>query len=105
MWESLLKLSSLDDSTFIYCGHEYTEENLMFAAKVEPQNKAVWHRLAEVNSLRSRGLATVPSMLGIEKETNPFLRISDPLLRKSLAMETAADIDVFAELQKRKDQF
>jgi hydroxyacylglutathione hydrolase len=105
LFSSLSKLASLDDSTFIYCGHEYTEENLLFAAKVEPENKAVWRRLAEVNSLRSRGIATMPSTLGIERETNPFLRTGAPLLRKYLGMEKAPALDVFIELRKRKDQF
>jgi hydroxyacylglutathione hydrolase len=75
MFESLnVKLGSLPDSTRVYCGHEYTQNNLRFAAHVEPGNAAVAEKARRVAQQRARGEPTVPSTLGEEKLTNPFMR-------------------------------
>jgi hydroxyacylglutathione hydrolase len=105
MLKSLIKCICFDDITSIYCGHEYTEENLMFATMVEPDNKDAWQRLADVKYLQRRGIATVPSTIAVERATNPFLRTGSKSIRKKLGMESATGIEVFAELRKRKDKF
>jgi hydroxyacylglutathione hydrolase len=105
MLESLIKCSCMDDVTSVYCGHEYTEENLLFATTVDPDNKDVWQRLADVKYMQRRSMPTVPTTLVVERLTNPFLRTGDPTLRKKLGMESATGIEVFAELRKRKDRF
>jgi hydroxyacylglutathione hydrolase len=74
MFASLAKLAALPADTLVCCGHEYTESNVRFALTVEPDNKALQARAAEVKSLRARGAFTVPSSLGQELQTNPFLR-------------------------------
>ncbi len=74
LFHSLQKLATLPDETLIFCAHEYTEENLLFARMVEPGNNAIIQRLAKTRQLRNRGAATVPSTLSEEKRTNPFLR-------------------------------
>ncbi len=74
MWNSLQKLAALPDDTLIYCAHEYTLSNLRYAAAIEPGNKAIKERLKHVEQLRSRDLITLPSLMGLEKRTNPFLR-------------------------------
>jgi hydroxyacylglutathione hydrolase len=105
MLQSLIKCIGVEDITSVYCGHEYTEENLLFATTVEPDNKDVWQRLADVKYLQRRNLPTVPSTIAVERATNPFLRTGSPELRKKLGMQSATGIDVFAELRKRKDRF
>ena len=105
MLRSLIKIAYLEDLASIYCGHEYTEENLLFATTVEPDNKDVWQRLSDVNFMHRRGIPTVPSSLTMERAINPFLRTGSPSLRKKLGMESATGIEVFAELRKRKDGF
>jgi len=105
MFESLTTCAGLGDDVLIYAGHEYTEENLRFAQSVEPGNAAVHARLLEVRQLRGKGLSTLPSPLSIEKTINPFLRTNNPQIRGQLGMEKAFDIDVFAELRKRKNRF
>ena len=105
MLQSLIKVACMDDVTSIYCGHEYTEENLLFATTVDPDNKDVWQRLADVKYMQRRSMPTVPSTMTQERATNPFLRTGDPALRKKLGMETATGIEVFAELRRRKDRF
>jgi hydroxyacylglutathione hydrolase len=103
MWRSLQKLSALQDDTKVHCGHEYTEHNLRFAATVDPDNRAITEKLESVRRILAGGGCSVPSTIAEEKEYNPFLRAHDVSIRKHLNMESAADVDVFTELRKRKD--
>jgi len=105
MWTSLSKLMHLPDATRIYCGHEYTENNGRFALTLEPGNAALQARMAQVRAARAKGAATMPSEMGLEKATNPFLRISSPEIRKTLGMEKAGEVAVFGEIRSRKDRF
>jgi hydroxyacylglutathione hydrolase len=88
MFEALcIKLGQLPDDVRVYCGHEYTEGNLRFAAHAEPGNRAVAEKLERVRAIRARRAAdwhdatpdemTVPSTLAEERATNPFLRARD----------------------------
>lgn len=99
MWASLSKLMRLPDATRIYCGHEYTANNGRFALTLEPGNAALAARMKEIKGI------TMPSDMGLEKATNPFLRVDSPEIRKSLGMEKADDVAVFGEIRKRKDSF
>ena len=97
MWGSLAKLTALPDDTVVYCAHEYTASNARFALSVDeaPVLKA---RAEAVFAARERGEATVPTTIGLEKATNPFLRA--PLLRPHLAPAEA-----FGEIRAAKDSF
>lgn len=77
MYASLQALSALPDDTRICCAHEYTLSNLRFAVAVEPDNQAMRDYQTSCESLRSTGQPTLPSLLGLEKQVNPFLRCSD----------------------------
>jgi hydroxyacylglutathione hydrolase len=105
MWASLCKLMTLADTTRIYCGHEYTQGNGRFALTLEPGNAALAARMKDVETLRGRGVSTMPSTMALEKQTNPFLRPGSAEIRKTLRMEQAADVDVFARMRSRKDRF
>lgn len=105
MWTSLQKIMQLPDETMIFCAHEYTQSNGRFALSVEPDNPALRARMREVDALRADNQPTVPSTLGVEKATNPFLRPASPGLRATLGLAAASDTEVFAETRKRKDQF
>lgn len=105
MWSSLSKLAELPADTRVYCGHEYTQSNGKFALTLEPGNKDLSDRMREVERLRSEGRPTIPSTIGLELKTNPFLRPSSPELRKSLQLESADVVAVFAETRRRKDTF
>lgn len=74
MYENMRKLEALPDDTKIYCAHEYTQSNGEYALVAEPDNLALKERMAEVLTLRSRGEATVPTTIGQERATNPFMR-------------------------------
>ena len=91
MHASLQKLAALPDDSAVYCGHEYTLSNARFAHSVEPDNPAIAERLRAVEAMRAAGEATVPTGIGAERATNPFLR--------------AADADALGRLRAAKDRF
>ncbi len=103
MWTSLSKLAALPRETMLYCAHEYTESNARFALTVDPDNPHLQARVAEVKQLRSAQQPTVPMTLELELRTNPFLRAD--ILKRTLLPPGATDVEAFAELRKRKDNF
>ncbi|MBN2751111.1 MAG: hydroxyacylglutathione hydrolase, partial [Rhodospirillaceae bacterium] len=105
MWESLSRLRALPDETLVYCGHEYTLSNARFALTIDPENERLRGRTACVETLAHAKQPTIPSLLGIEKKTNPFLRADDPNLAASLGLKDAPPDVVFAEIRRRKDIF
>ena len=105
MWKSLSKLMTLRDSMRVYCGHEYTLNNGRFALTLEPGNDDLVARMRDVEKRRAEGAPTIPSTIGLEKKTNPFLRPDSPEIRRTLDMERAGDVEIFAEMRSRKDRF
>jgi hydroxyacylglutathione hydrolase len=109
MHASLKKLMALPDDTKVYCGHEYTENNLRFATTLEPKNHKLASRFERVQALRSRGAPTVPATLEEEKQTNPFLRWDSKEIQASLksrAPKLRMDpVSIFAQIRKLKDSF
>ena len=109
MLNSLEKLAALPDNTRIFCAHEYTMNNLAFAASLEPSNAAIQTRLAETRRLRDRSVPTLPSVMSAEKLTNPFLRATDPLLKESLEKRLErpleSELAVFTAARQLKDTF
>jgi len=105
MWSSLQLIMQWPDDTLLYCAHEYTQNNAEFALTVEPENRELIKRKAEVDLMRSNNQPTVPTKVGIEKKTNPFLRPNSEEIKINLNMAQASDTEVFAEIRKRKDNF
>lgn len=105
MFASLKKLAALPPKTVIYCGHEYTRSNARFALTVDPENQALRQRAEQVERTLAAGGMTLPTTIGEELATNPFLRWSDPAIRRALGMADASDAEVFAEIRRRKDNF
>lgn len=105
MWASLQKITAWPDDTRLYCAHEYTQANARFALTVEPDNEALKRRAEEVDRLRAAGMPTVPTTVGLEKATNPFLRAASPSLRATLGLEEASNVEVFARARALKDAF
>jgi hydroxyacylglutathione hydrolase len=106
---SLDKLAALPDNTKVYCAHEYTLSNLRFALAVEPDNVALAARMKDEQQKRDRDIPTVPSCIGLEKATNPFLRIREPVVTRKLAadgrMQGSDPVSVFAALREWKNNF
>ena len=105
MWGSLEKLMALPDETLVYCAHEYTQANAAFAVSVEPNNQALKARAAQIDELRAAGKATVPTTIGLERATNPFVRVHSADLQATIGLTGADPVAVFAETRKRKDNF
>ena len=105
MWESLSKLRRLPDETRIYCGHEYTQANARFALTVEADNARLVARSAEIDRLRAAGKRTVPSTMGEERATNPFLRADQPSVARAVGLPPSDPVAVFAAVRARKDKF
>jgi hydroxyacylglutathione hydrolase len=110
MTESLAKLAGLPDATKVFCAHEYTLSNLRFAMAVEPGNAALRARFAADTATRERGKPTVPSTIGLERATNPFLRYREPgiaaTLRESGILHGGEPpVAVFAALREWKNNF
>ncbi|MEE2902962.1 MAG: hydroxyacylglutathione hydrolase [Myxococcota bacterium] len=108
MHDSLSRLSRLPKDTLVFCAHEYTEDNLKFAWSLEPNNRELRARIEDVLTQRQSGGSTVPSTIGDELNTNPFLRVHNEELRAKIlefAPETDMSIDseVFAATRALKD--
>jgi hydroxyacylglutathione hydrolase len=105
MWNSLSKLRALPDDTRVHCAHEYTQSNARFALSVDSGNQALRDRARAVDQAREEGRATVPSLLGEEKATNPFLRADNPAFARALGLPDRGAVEVFAAVRAAKDRF
>lgn len=109
MLSSLDRLAELPDHTRVCCGHEYTLRNLQFASAVTPDDAAVTERLGEVRALRDEGRVTLPSSIGREKSTNPFLRVDEPAVAGAIRAHAGTGENdrtaLFAALRDWKDSF
>ena len=105
MWSSLSKLAALPPETSVYCGHEYTNANCRFALTIEPENEALRARATEVATNAKNGVPSLPTTIGQELATNPFLRTSSPAIQKRLGMEGRPHEEIFGEVRHRKDVF
>jgi hydroxyacylglutathione hydrolase len=91
MWSNMQRLAALPPETIVYCAHEYTQANGRYARVAEPDNQAVTDRMRDVDALRARGEATVPTTIALEQATNPFMR--------------AGDVETLARRRAEKDVF
>ncbi|MEJ8569876.1 hydroxyacylglutathione hydrolase [Microbaculum marinum] len=105
MWTSLEKLGRLPRETLLYCGHEYTQANAKFALTIEPDNIHLQARAGEIDRKRANGEPTIPSSIGAELQSNPFLRADRDEVKMAVGMPNASAADVFAEIRGRKDRF
>ena len=87
MHSSLKTLSKLPTTIKVYCAHEYTKKNIEFALTQDKDNQYLIDRK---RNLIGKDI-TLPSTLGEELKTNPFLR--------------SKDVTQFKELRQRKDNF
>jgi hydroxyacylglutathione hydrolase len=105
LWQSLQKLKALPATTRVYCAHEYSQNNGRFALSVEPDNVDLQEKMEQVNERRAKGLPTVPSTIGEELATNPFLRDHSPSLQVRFKDFINTPVDLFANLRQLKDSF
>ena len=102
-WASLTRIKALPPATMLYCAHEYTESNLRFALHADPENAKLRDYAAHIAKVRAAGKPTVPTTLGRELATNPFLRADDPALQARWGGGDA--VQTFAALRAAKDSY
>ncbi len=109
MYDSLSQLVKLPDDTKVYCGHEYTLSNIRFARAADPDNSALRELETKAIRLREQGQPTLPSSIGQEKATNPFVRCNEPALVKSASeragKKLTSPVAVLAEIRDWKNKF
>jgi hydroxyacylglutathione hydrolase len=105
MYSSLKNIARLSEDTLVCCAHEYTVKNGEFAITVDPENETLQARVKQARATRNAEKATVPFPLFRELDTNPFLNTNSLSIRDRLGMKNASDLEVFAELRKRKDRY
>jgi len=107
--QSLCRLAALPITTQVYCAHEYTVGNLMFATRVEPDNSAIRTHLSQCREWREQGRPTLPSSIGIELNINPFLRVACQSVKHSAERHASrllnSDVEIFAALREWKNHF
>jgi hydroxyacylglutathione hydrolase len=103
MWESLRRLRDLPPETGVYVGHDYTDDNLEFAATILPDDAPIRERLAHVRRRPGADRSAAATTIAVERATNIFLRSDDPAVRRALGLRDADPAAVFAELRRRKD--
>ena len=102
LFDSLKQLAKLPDHTHVYCAHEYTLMNLRFAMLCDPENLTLQQRLIHTIELRADNRPTLPSTIGLEKATNPFLRSNQPEIIETLqarGLQSDEEIAVFMALR------
>ena len=105
MFNSLNKIKSLPGETKIYCGHEYTKNNLEFCLKFNPNNNYLKDKEKVLNAKIKAGSPTIPSTIKDEIQTNIFLRYDDLDVKDALNLKNASDLEIFTKLRDLKDNF
>jgi hydroxyacylglutathione hydrolase len=105
LWHSLERLAALPDDVNVYSGHDYVLSNARFALAADPANEALKSRAAAAEAAKAQGRFLIPSRLGAEKATNPFLRAGEPALARAVNREGAPPLEVFQALREWKNRF
>ena len=105
MWAAMQRYRALSDDTLVFCGHEYTASNIRFARHIDPDNPELAMLESKVKRLRSLGEATVPSTIGTERQTNPFMRADEPKLARSMGLKGVDAAEVLGAMRTAKNHF
>jgi hydroxyacylglutathione hydrolase len=105
MYRSLQRLAKLPKNTAVYCTHEYTEYNLRFARSLDPGNTALVARQVDAAAIRLAGKPTLPSNIGLELETNPFLRCHTAAIQLASGTDNTDSVAVFAAIREMRNHY
>ena len=105
MLNSLNRLKELDPDTEVYCTHEYTEKNIAFALTLEPDNQDLWKRKEQVHQLRNNDVSSLPSTIGLELKTNPFLRCNQPAIIANSKTSDNDELSVFITIRTLRNHY
>jgi hydroxyacylglutathione hydrolase len=105
MFASLRRLALLPPETRVFCAHEYTEHNLRFARSLEPDNPELADRLQQAEKFRRANLPTVPSTIGLELATNPFMRCDSEEIRSSAGVSVHDPLQTFTVVREMRNNY
>ncbi len=105
MYQSLQRLAALPVTTKVYCTHEYTEQNIQFALTLEPDNQDLRLRQTSARKLRVQNLPTLPSSIGLELKTNPFLRCNQPAIFTHSKAQSSDSLSVFTKIREMRNHY
>ncbi len=105
MLNSLQKLAALPADTQVYCTHEYTLHNIDFAMTLEPNNQALVKRQLDTIKLRNQHQPSLPSTIGLELATNPFLRCDTDEIQSSSQLKNASTLQVFSKIREMRNLY
>lgn len=106
LWHSLTRFLALPDEAEVYSGHDYVLANARFALAADPDNETLKARAGEAERARAEGRFLIPSTIGVERATNPFLRVTEPALARAVDLAPGADpAAVFTALRTWKNRF
>ena len=105
MFNSLSRIKDLPEDTKIYCGHEYTQKNIEFCIKYNPNNDLLKKTKNTIEEKLKNGEPSIPSTLLKEKQMNIFLRTDDLDVKNILNLKKASNLEVFTKLRDLKDNF
>lgn len=105
LYHSLQRFAGLPKGTLVYCAHEYTEKNLGFARVLEPENPLIAWREADTRAARKAGTPSLPSTIGLELETNPFLRCHISQIQAASKTGTDDPVTVFSAIRMMRNHY
>jgi hydroxyacylglutathione hydrolase len=105
MLNSLNRLKALNPEIKVFCTHEYTSKNIAFALDLEPENQDLQKRKNHVESLRLKNLPSLPSSIGLELKTNPFLRCNHATIIKNSHATKSDEISVFTAIRVLRNHY
>ena len=105
MVNSLKKIKSLPPKTKIFCGHEYTVNNLKFCIEIDKNNSELKEKYNQIVSSIKKKLYSVPSNLGDEMRLNIFLKFNDLKFKHQLGFQDLNEVDFFRKIRDLKDNF
>jgi hydroxyacylglutathione hydrolase len=105
MLASLNRLKQLNAETKVYCTHEYTAKNIAFALTLEPNNADLIARQKQVQLLRAQQLPSLPSNIGLERQTNPFLRCDSTEIINHCNTNNAEELSVFTAIRTLRNHY
>lgn len=105
MFATLQKLAKLPADTKVYCTHEYTLHNISFALTIEPNNAALSGRQQNTAALRHAQLPSLPSTIGLELATNPFLRCHSKEIQSAVQLKDQPEIKVFTKIRELRNHY
>jgi len=105
MLNSLNKFKALPPDTKIYCGHEYTQNNLKFCLTYDPNNEYLKKKKNWIESKVKSNLPSIPVSIEDELRTNIFLRCNEQEVKSTLNLDNSPEEEIFVKLRGLKDNF